>query len=243
MVNLRLLTIGINYIGTKYSLNGCINDSNNINQYFKKYSMNKNYNYSSTLLNDNTIIKPTKSNIMKTLIQELKILKSSDIFIFHFSGHGSNRIDLNGDELDKKDELIVPIDFNYIIDDELYNTIYTHLKSNIFYIFLFDSCHSGTMLDLQYTLIENNKTIMNNKNKNHFNLISISGCKDNQYSSDAFIDNNYAGAMTTSFLKNFKIAKNWVELVKLMNKWLTSNQFTQKSLLSFSKSNLLSKYI
>jgi hypothetical protein len=243
MVNLRLLSIGINYIGTNYLLNGCINDSNNMNNFFKEYSINKNYNYSSILLNDYTTIKPTKSNILKYLIQELDILDSSDVFIFHFSGHGSNVKDLNRDELDKKDEVIVPIDYDFIIDDELYKTIYSHLKPNISYIFLFDSCHSGTMLDLQYTILENNKTIINNKNKNNFNIISISGCKDDQYSADAFIDNNYAGAMTTSFLKQFKSAKNWNELVKLMNKWLFFNQFTQKPLLSFSKYNLLFKYI
>lgn len=243
MTTLRLFSIGINYVNTNYSLNGCINDSNDMDTFFKTYSIQKNYKYSSFIINDYTTIKPTKSNIIKYLINELDILRPQDIFIFHYSGHGSNINDKNGDESDKKDEMIVPIDFNYIIDDELYQIIISRLKSNVSYLFLFDSCHSGTMLDLQYTINEKNKTILNNKNKNNFNIVCISGCTDRQYSADAYIDNRFSGAMTTSFLKNFKSAKNWNELVKLMNQWLITNQFTQTPLISFSKPISLSYYI
>src|SRR6185436_10601582 len=74
----------------------------------------------------------TKKQIMDALEKDLmNNLKSGDIAYFHFSGHGQQVIDKNGDELDGLDEALVPYDAslefvpgvyegqNHIIDDEL----------------------------------------------------------------------------------------------------------------------------
>ncbi|KAL4339033.1 hypothetical protein AHAS_Ahas12G0269700 [Arachis hypogaea] len=52
--------------------------------------------------------------------------KSGDSLVFFFSGHGTQELDLNMDEIDGYDEAICPLDFEYqgkILDDEINATI------------------------------------------------------------------------------------------------------------------------
>jgi hypothetical protein len=234
MPRLIYLGIGINYINTSYALNGCINDVQNMDSFLKSISLPKKYTYKSFLLTDHSIDQPTKQNIISYLINVLNMVQSNDIFIFHYSGHGSQIKDLNRDEIDKLDEVIVPIDFNYIIDDEMNVILQKYCKPNIISLFLFDSCHSGTMLDLS-----------NLKSTKSFplNIISISGCKDNQTSADALIDNNYNGAMTKAFLLHYSKSYNFYQLVLNMRQWLKKNRFSQIPQLSYTKSSLISSYL
>lgn len=100
----------------------------------------------------------TKAGIIKA-IEELKSkLKSGDIVVIHYSGHGQQIFDDNGDEIDGKDEALVPFDawvkytFNYkgenhLRDDELGNIIANFrntLGSKGQLLFILDSCHSGS---------------------------------------------------------------------------------------------------
>ena len=80
-----------------------------------------------------------------------KIVKESgpnDVVYIHYSGHGSQVEDLNGDEPDDQlDETIVPQDGRTegvpdITDDEL-EAILSQLKTSQAVVVL-DSCHSGT---------------------------------------------------------------------------------------------------
>ncbi len=86
-------------------------------------------------------------------------LKSGDIVYIHFSGHGQQVVDQNGDEIDLLDEAIVPYDSpllfeagvyegaQLIRDDEL-GSMTTKMRekcgSNGQLILILDSCHSGT---------------------------------------------------------------------------------------------------
>jgi len=73
-----------------------------------------------------------------------KSLKSNDIFVFFYSGHGSHTDDLNGDEEDGQDETIVLSDGSenmHFLDDDLYY-YFNHIKAKK--LIMFDSCHSGT---------------------------------------------------------------------------------------------------
>lgn len=81
-----------------------------------------------------------------------------DIVVIHYSGHGQQIFDNNGDEIDDKDEAIVPYDAlvrytsnykgeNHIRDDELGNIIANFrntLGKDGQLLFLLDSCHSGS---------------------------------------------------------------------------------------------------
>ena len=70
-----------------------------------------------------------------------------DAFIFYFAGHGIQYKDKNSDEKDGKDESILAADGHPILDDELFLLI-SRLNRGKEASFVFDCCHSGSMLDL-----------------------------------------------------------------------------------------------
>ena len=98
---------------------------------------------------------------------------------------------------------------------------------------MFDSCFSGSILDLKYSYMDGNnydKYIENDKELDTpGNVLMISGCTDNQTSADAVIDNKPNGAMTWAFLNALiKQPKcTWRELVQNMRTLLKTSQFTQ----------------
>jgi hypothetical protein len=228
--NRYYLGIGINYVGTPNQLRGCINDITNSSNFYK----NKFPDLQCSFLTDDTVTKPTRENIINQLIRILSISQSGDTIILHYSGHGTNIRDNNKDEKDGKDECIVPIDLRIITDDELNNLLVAHLKPNVFMLGLFDSCFSGTVLDLQYTLVNNSVIVNNNKAQPKGNVILISGCTDNQTSADAYINQNFSGAMTWAFLTCYPSSTNWVSLVENMKTVLKNNRFGQIPLLSYN---------
>ena len=100
----------------------------------------------------------TKSNILSELETLISKSGKNDVILFHFSGHGQQITDLNGDELDGFDEALIPYDAlkqgsgkykgeNHLIDDEL-NEYLERLRLKVGpggdVIFILDACHSGT---------------------------------------------------------------------------------------------------
>jgi len=60
---------------------------------------------------------------------------------------------LDGDEPDGYDEVIYPVDFRqvgHITDDEMHRIMVRPLQAGVRLTAIFDSCHSGTALDLPY---------------------------------------------------------------------------------------------
>ena len=244
-INKKALCIGINYIGSQYVLNGCINDVNNI-----KSKLISNYGFLEPdilLLTDDTTskIKPTKTNMLTEIKNLLVNAKSNDLLFLCFSGHGSQTTDLNGDEKDRLDEMIITSDLQSITDDVLNSLIRTSIptsSTNVSLFVLFDSCHSGTMLDLKYqyfdTLNNNDNLTLNEKNADTAcNVVMISGCLDKQTSADAYINKQSQGAMTWSFLESLKTNPNitWKELIQSMRTLLSSSQYDQIPQLSSGK--------
>ncbi|KAF4121531.1 Caspase domain, partial [Geosmithia morbida] len=71
----------------------------------------------------------------------------------HPLGHGGQTRDLDGDEPDGYDEVIYPVDFRHnghITDDEMHRIMVRPLQPGVRLTAIFDSCHSGTALDLPY---------------------------------------------------------------------------------------------
>jgi len=244
--NKKALCIGINYIGSQYELNGCINDVNNI-----KSKLMSNYGFIEkdilVVTDDPTStnkIKPTKINILNEIKNLLVNAKSNDLLFLCFSGHGSQTTDLNGDEKDGLDEMIISADLQSISDDSLNSLIRTSIpasSTNVSLFVLFDSCHSGTMLDLKYQYLDtlnNNNVTLNEKNADTTcNVVMISGCLDKQTSTDAYINNKSQGAMTWSFLESLNTNPNmtWKELTQSMRSLLSKSQFQQIPQLSSGK--------
>jgi hypothetical protein len=231
------LLIGCNYKGTQYELNGCINDIENIQNKLKTQ-----YQFNNVLLmSDNTTKKPTKANILDELKNLLTNANSGDKLFLAFSGHGTTIKDTNGDEKDGLDEMFVPLDFNYISDDEIKIFINTYLKKDVTLFALFDCCHSGTILDLRYQYFDSenydNSTENTKETETIGNVIMLSGCMDNQTSADAFINSKFQGAMTWSFLDTVNKNPNvtWKELITTMRSSLKTSTYQQIPQLSSGK--------
>lgn len=224
--NKKGFLIGINYIDTPYELSGCINDITQIKELLSKYGFND-----FTIMTDLTPIKPTKYNILNELKNILSKSQSGDLIFFHFSGHGSYTYDNNNDEIDRLDEMIISQDLQAIIDDELKDIITNNLPKNVTLIGLFDSCHSGTILDLKYNYLDSNNYDSYSENTKQTecqgNVIMISGCIDNQTSAEALINNKPHGALTWSFIECINKNISWRELIKSIRYVLKKNNFIQ----------------
>jgi hypothetical protein len=226
--NKKALLIGINYTGTSSELYGCINDTTLI-----KERLSKNGFTSINILTDVTSKKATRDNILAEFKNLLVNSQSGDLLFLLYSGHGSYTIDRNNDETDRRDELIISCDFKAVLDDEFKSIIQTNLKSGVTLFAMFDSCFSGTVLDLRYQYLdslnydnytENTKTL-----ETLGNVFMISGCTDKQTSMDSVFNNQANGAMTWSLLESLKQNPtcNWRELVKNMRDRLKEYKYKQ----------------
>ena len=226
--NKRALLVGINYTGSEYELNGCINDVNTLRERISQQGFQ-----SIDMLTDLTSKKPTRENILKELTALLSSAQEGDLLFFSYSGHGSYTLDKNGDENTLYDQLIIPSDLYAIVDDELKAIIQAHLKKGVTLFALFDSCFSGSVLDLKYQYMDSlnyDKFTENNKElETNGNVFMISGCSDYQTSADAVINNKATGAMTWSFSEALKQNDkcSWRELVKNMRTLLKTSHYDQ----------------
>jgi hypothetical protein len=196
----RALLVGINYLNTNYTLNGCINDANYLNN-----RISKKFDEIKILTDEKTSAdKPTKNNIINQLITMLDSSNTGDVCFFSYSGHGSYMDDKNNDEKDKQDEVLVSSNLEYVSDDEIKDIIDKHLKSGVTLFLLMDCCHSGTIADLKYNYYDsenyNSHTENNACEETKGQVIMISGCSDSTTSSDSYIDGTWRGAMTWAFL-------------------------------------------
>ena len=241
----KALTIGINYTTLpNCRLNGCIDDIENITNLIVEH-----YGYARenvVQLRDDTTnpaFLPTRVNILnhlQSIIAETD--KLTEIWI-HYSGHGSQIQDRTGEEKDGLDEVIVPIDYNtsgFIIDKEIYKIIN---NSKCKTILVFDSCHSGTICDLQWTFEFNGnsfiKTFNVNKSMINPNILCLSGCKDSQTATDSYNTElkEPVGAFTDALIHCIKENNYSVSILKLYSdicKYIASQGFNQKPILSSS---------
>ncbi|KAJ7756475.1 peptidase C14, caspase domain-containing protein [Mycena maculata] len=151
----KALCIGINYFGQDAELRGCINDARNIQRFLCSqfgYRMED-----IVMLTDdaqNPLQIPTRQNILNAMEWLVRGAQPNDSLFFHYSGHGGQTKDLDGDEDDGQDEVIYPVDFqqnSHIVDDDMHAIMVRPLPPGCRLTAIFDSCHSGSALDLPYT--------------------------------------------------------------------------------------------
>jgi hypothetical protein len=137
------LLVGINDYKGVNDLQGCINDVTNVRSVLKTF-----FGLENSDIRVLTDSRATKKNILTRLDKMVKSAVNGDYLIFHFSGHGSQIRDREGDELtDHMDELICPYDMNWddgFISDDMFSEILQQLKKGVRMEILLDSCHSGT---------------------------------------------------------------------------------------------------
>lgn len=104
--------------GTKAALKGCVNDVKNMQR-----MLTENFGFPpkniKVLVDVGAGEKPTGKAIKQNLRKIVKSCVSGDVLFIHFSGHGTQVADKDGDDADNKDEAIVPTDLNIITDDDL----------------------------------------------------------------------------------------------------------------------------
>lgn len=223
---LRGVLIGINYTGTDSELRGCINDVNDVRSYLARKSFDE-----IATLTDETPMKPTRDNIISILRQYVGKSSAGDTLYVHYSGHGSYLLDTAGDENDLRDECICPLDYEngVITDDELYQLLVKNLPAGVKLRVVFDSCHSGSCLDLQYRY--DSKVVRENANVSGADVLFISGCRDNQTSADSSFDGKYNGALTWALLGCLRGGgsdRTWKQLVAAMRKLLKTAGYPQQ---------------
>jgi hypothetical protein len=222
------LLIGINYTSTPSArLSGCINDIVNV-----RAMLIDAYEFpvdSITMLRDDVASSmPTLANIMAALATILGKSGANDEIWIHYSGHGSQVRDvMGGDENDGMDETIVPCDFvknGMIVDDAIFGLLQTaHPQATIFVCF--DSCHSGSALDLQYSCNYNTATssssittVKGGKILSSIpNVYFFSGCLDAQTSADAYsnLEKLSVGAFTDAFIESLRKHNHSIGIVAL----------------------------
>jgi len=286
----KALFIGINYFGTQAELKGCINDVKNVSALVcQRFGFNN-----CTYLTDDQqdpSKKPTYDNIINGMKWLVEGAKPGDSLFFHYSGHGGTAKDSESDEIDGFDETILPLDYSskgQIVDDVIYENLVKPLPQGCRLTAVFDSCHSGTVMDLPYTyqcdgkveVIENDvrkeifkkaisvvgslitgdtgaiaKALMSifdgsltstssntnqqaviEKRKHDADVIQFSGCRDNQTSADASINNVATGAMSYALITVLNQNQNisYSQLLTQIRKIMTEKRFSQIPQLSSS---------
>jgi metacaspase-1 len=138
----RALLIGINrYKIPGADLRGCVNDVRNLQQVLLDF-----YGFKSSDINVLTDFAATKKAMQAAIGKLVSGARAGDAVLLHYSGHGSNVPDADGDEADKRDEILCPTDLDWkdaFTDDWLRKT-FNKLPKGVSLTVIMDCCHSGT---------------------------------------------------------------------------------------------------
>lgn len=257
------LCVGINYAGTSSQLYGCINDAKNLkNWMIQCHSLSPT---SIAMCLDDKMAQPssgapTKSNLMKQWRLSIEAISSGDTLIWSYSGHGTQVPDKTGLEMDCKSECLYTLDSQLVVDTELRPLIdLLPSESNLF--FICDACHSGTILNLRHStelqLSREQTTKTPNFEANYTlatypayvetkaNVVSLSGCRDNQTSTDAYVNKSNQGALTYAFLKSLdhfrsrKIIPSYRQLLGQIERIIANEKLSdQRPQFSFGRSSI-----
>jgi hypothetical protein len=229
--NKKGLFIGTNYVNTPYTLHGCVNDPNDLKAKLVSYGFT-----TDELLTDNTAMKPTAAHIMGEIAKFLQNSVANDILFLSFSGHGSYTADTTGTEANGQQEMIISTDLHGITDIQMKALLTQYLKPGVSLFVVFDSCFSGTMLDLKYQYFDadnnNNTTVFTNDTLTASQVVLLSGCTDTQTSAENYIAGKYQGALTWAFIQSLNGNNTYAGLLSSVRSLLSANGYTQTPQLS-----------
>jgi len=205
----KLFTFAINnYPGTINDLRGCLNDQKRIIKLFADYD-------TVALKNEQVTVQTIKEQMTEIVSNAV----SGDYIVFHYSGHGTQIPDKNGDEADHYDEALYLHD-GALIDDDLCD-ILSGLKDGVHCLVLLDSCFSGTATRSINLFIQKGRRKLFSRRKKilvmpnqKWNVISASG--EHQTSADAFIHGVYEGAFTHYLCRSAKSGQTLEQWYKKM---------------------------
>ena len=138
------LLIGIGNYANLPSLEGPVNDVEILG-----YVLRTRFGFKKTQIVTLSNEMATRNKILESFEELISKASRSDVVYLHYSGHGSQVKDLNGDEIDDyKDETIVPYDGRTsripdITDDEIHELLNRIQARRV--IVSIDACHSGSV--------------------------------------------------------------------------------------------------
>jgi hypothetical protein len=173
----------------------------------------------------------TRARVLSQVKKAAKGLKSGDIFVLSYSGHGGQLPDMNNDEPDAQDETWCLYD-GEMVDDELY-ALWGKFAPGVRILVFSDSCHSGSVTkqayyrgimsargagagsrEVKYRFMPPDVALQTyRKNKSFYDkilrdkslkespsavkatVLLVSGCQDNQLSSDGDFNGLFTGQM------------------------------------------------
>lgn len=138
----RALLIGINrYQIPGADLRGCVNDVKNLRQVLVEL-----YGFKAADVSTLTDLAATRTAIEAGIRKLVGRARRGDVLLLHYSGHGANVPDDDGDEADERDEILCPADLDWkepLRDDWLRKT-FDRLRQGVSLTVIMDCCHSGT---------------------------------------------------------------------------------------------------
>lgn len=240
----KAVCIGINdYPGTLNDLKGCVNDANDWAALLQGFGFEV-----SMLLNDQA----TRKNIKAVLQELVDETNAGDIAVFTYSGHGTQVVDISGDEGDFYDEAIYVYDGS-IIDDEL-RAILQGIHPQATLVVVSDSCFSGTVTRIATLAAQKStprfvppaRSTAGKVARRPFLLpegdmpeILITGCTDQEYSYDAEFDGRPNGAMSAVAIRVIKQDQNatYEKFYEGLRALLPSQEYPQTPQLEGSDQN------
>jgi hypothetical protein len=203
----RALLIGINYtLDPRNRLYGCVNDVRNVERKLRATRQCAEYR----VLQDQVAVAsewPSRKNILAALAWLVAGLVPGDRVFLHYSGHGGLTVDRSGDEATGLDSCVYPIDesgkVETIVDDEL--RVLLDVPAGCTLTAVFDCCHSGSCLDLRYTLKGADAGVCLSEDKRQpktrGQILMLSGCTDQQTAADTVdASGTPSGALTNALL-------------------------------------------
>jgi hypothetical protein len=141
----KALIVGINrFTRAHLALRGCINDTLQVAHLLQTF-----YGFQDDdirFLRDKDATQARIHEGLRWLLSEYAG-DGSDVRVFHFSSHGTQVDDQDGDEWEQLDQVIVPHDHDWehpFRDDDL-REHFGQVPENVHFTFIADCCHSGTM--------------------------------------------------------------------------------------------------
>ncbi|KAI0760722.1 caspase domain-containing protein [Fomes fomentarius] len=163
----RALIVGINYVDKPNRLRGAHDDA----KAWRRFCIEK-YGFEDSqitmMLDDESFdptLQPTHANLLIQITRLPMGIQTGDELMFFYSGHSGQVESTDPQETDGLDECIIPLDYDgeaddkgilrtklelLIFDNTLRKLLVDTLPVGTSLTAVFDSCHSGTLLDLDH---------------------------------------------------------------------------------------------
>lgn len=225
----RALLIGINhYAIPNADLRGCVNDVHDVAGALKQL-----YGFTDPDITTLTDAQATKAAMEQAITSLVTNARPNDVLYLHYSGHGSNVADTDGDEeTDNRDEILCPHDLDWSdpLTDDWLRTTFDRLDPTATLTVVMDCCHSGsntrepTPPDAPViprflpnpsdqrsggSFTGRPRRGLRRGRSSDVHTVDIvealvTGCKDTQTSADAAIDGAFNGALTYFLVKSMR---------------------------------------